>query len=306
MSNIFKLYHYKSLDSFEHFNYLKNYIEQKVWMTPLNNFNDPFEGNFKLTSFSPQDILYNPQLKQHYFEIFKKEPEYANLTEAEFVDLLSNPNLLNELIKNNQTLVESLFSQHGAICFTSDCSNIPMWSHYANNHTGYCVIFDFDFNVLRQYMKIPTDFEFNQIKESIKNGSRILSFTDKKQEHEFVFAKIKYEKSPPILSLSYVKSLKDNDSGEATITEYIVNHSVGVKYFQWEYEQEYRLITNTNSTNGGLVYLPYYAPFLKVTGIIIGSEMQEKNKKLIQNFCINKNIELFNAVLSREEYKIKI
>ena len=30
----------------------------------------------------------------------------------------------------------------GVTCFTEDCTNLLMWSHYAENHTGFCLEFD--------------------------------------------------------------------------------------------------------------------------------------------------------------------
>jgi hypothetical protein len=47
---------------------------------------------------------------------------------------------------------------------------------------------------------------------------------------------------------------------------------VGVKFKQWEYENEYRLISNTYSKKSGLMHLKGY-PFLKITEIIMGEKI---------------------------------
>lgn len=41
--NVAKFYKYQPLFDVKHFEYIKNYISQKIWITPLRNFNDPFE-----------------------------------------------------------------------------------------------------------------------------------------------------------------------------------------------------------------------------------------------------------------------
>ena len=49
----------------------------------------------------------------------------------------------------------------GVTCFTEDCTNLLMWSHYAENHTGFCLEFDasneFFSNVRKvDYIQSPT------------------------------------------------------------------------------------------------------------------------------------------------------
>lgn len=46
MQNKLKFYHYKRLKNLEHLYQLGNYLQEKVWFSPVNELNDPFEGEF--------------------------------------------------------------------------------------------------------------------------------------------------------------------------------------------------------------------------------------------------------------------
>lgn len=131
---------------------LKIFLQQRVWMTPLTEFNDPFEGVFKLESMPPDIIKSNPELFALYFAHFKKTQ--PNLTEDNFIKLLDDPAFNQELRKaDRQKLIRDFFGQNSALCLTSSCTNIPMWAYYANNHQGYCVVFDLDLKYLEQLLK---------------------------------------------------------------------------------------------------------------------------------------------------------
>jgi hypothetical protein len=82
-------YKYKSLDNEEDFKKLECFLQQKVWMTPLTEFNDPFEGAFRLESIPSSVIKNNSELLDFYFEYFKKTQ--PNLTEESFITLLDDP-----------------------------------------------------------------------------------------------------------------------------------------------------------------------------------------------------------------------
>lgn len=54
--NILKFYKYQPMAEEKHFSFLQNYLEQKIWLTALSDFNDPFEGCF-IPVFPPKLFL---------------------------------------------------------------------------------------------------------------------------------------------------------------------------------------------------------------------------------------------------------
>ena len=67
---------------------------------------------------------------------------------------------------------------------------------------------------------------------------------------------------------------------------------------EWEHEDEFRLIVNGNSAESGLLPLEIFAPFLKVTGIIIGEQMDVDKRNRVYNLCFDKDMRIYNAFFS--------
>lgn len=80
--------------------------------TPLNQFNDPFEGNFTAIPFLPSAILSNQSMFQKILNL----PRVSRLESKEFN---------NSLLDSSPPLVcDDFFKTHGAICLTSSPVNL--------------------------------------------------------------------------------------------------------------------------------------------------------------------------------------
>lgn len=304
-----KFYKYQSCNSKYFEENLKNLFSQKIYLASKSNLNDPFEGSFRFrNSVAPRELA---QAQGVAFDNFLKQCQKnePNLTAEELRKNL-NSEEWNQCCE--KLMVKEFFKNHGILCLTSDSSNIPMWAHYGDNYKGYCVAFELDFDWLINHIikdnnliiPIPEDMR-NKYIYQILVGEEIISFIlAKNPEILGVFAKIDYRDEPPTLHMSEFNKINNQNEHEGV--KYIVKNSIGVKFKQWWYEEEYRLILNLNSKIGGYMSLPHHAPFLKVTGIILGDKMEPTHKKYIQDLweVSGKTIELFQAKCSDEEYKI--
>jgi hypothetical protein len=285
MTNKVELYHYKPLSTKEHFLQLKNYMNQKVWFTQLAKFNDPFEAQFAFKHASSIEILNNkPTFDKHFVCLKLRDPE---LTEEGLKQWLTT-NQASE--KNAQTSLDKIFKSFGAICLTESGSNIPMWAHYADNHQGYCIIFEIDLDFIFNKYKEGHEkeggskyewSEFEKLKEKIFNPSEdgsdqeILSFQQPKDDEkkDFIFTKIIYKEDRPVLDQVTWDEAAEREKKYGK-NKYLSKNSFGVKFKQWSHEEEYRLIVNANSETSGLMDLRFY-PFIKITGIIMGCKIGE-------------------------------
>jgi hypothetical protein len=227
MSNILKFYKYQPLSDGKYFTYLQNYLDQKVWLTPLEKFNDPFEGRCSLVRYSLQFVLDNPDVFNRLLKEYRLNGGIPELTEDEFKGFL-NSNELRDYHSNNHVQI-SHFDRHGALSLTRKNNNIPMWAYYADNHKGYCVEFELDFNHLRK----STMIEPKKLDEFIKGRKfyhpnyvtthkhlYLKKFNIARQYHRF-------------LSISYDYSAKL--TSEYDQLEYFVKNSVDVKSIEWEH-----------------------------------------------------------------------
>lgn len=326
------LYIYKPLKTLAHFDQLANYMNQKMWFTKLSEFNDPFEAHFFMQRATYNEILDNNEAYKFYFDDFKKNNPLG--TEVDFkLSLEGEYNFKCGKV----TPIDSWFSDHGAICFTDDPSNIPMWAHYAQNHTGYCVQVEIDFDVLYETHKENCKennifgYSYKEFEKSLNkvfhpnpDGSdqEILEFehpddpgTPKKNN---VFIKVIYKEQKPLMKdVEFAKLREKHGENSYQEKKYLLQNSCGVKFKQWSYENEYRWIVNANSKTCGLMNLISY-PFIKITGIIMGHKIgqsmieetensvkSENVKKIICCLAEKYNIKLYLAECSVDEYKIK-
>lgn len=310
--DIKKLFSYKPFNQLEHLTQLKNYMNQKVWFTRLGDFNDPFEGRLQFKMADPEQILKNDKLLNKYYELFKSE--YPDLTIEYFKDELRKPdakNYIGKIVKQNDR-----FLDHGAICLTGTNSNMPMWAHYANNHQGYCLVFEIDLNFIRekirkslismypQYSKISYDFEryFRNVFEPGQDISEqdVLVITQPADDPDktIYFFKVRYSDTPSsVMEVNLNDFLYERE-------KHILLNSAGLKFKQWEYEQEYRLLVNANSKVCGLMDLRGY-PFIKITGVILGEKFCTNPSKDLIDFIHNYQLQGHHFSSQTVEGKIK-
>lgn len=97
--------------------------EPMIRATPALALNDPFEGGFN--NDQVQDAVKNQR------EYYRKQGKDVYEADDSMPDDLAG------------TIQSDLF-ELGIISFTEDCSNPLMWAHYADEHRGFVVEFDFD------------------------------------------------------------------------------------------------------------------------------------------------------------------
>jgi|GEM_PF-4225430 len=331
-----RFYHYKPLQCLEHLNWLQNYLNQKIWFTRVDNFNDKFEGIVIEKRATGKEIVESPQLFDSYYShLHKLNPA---LTPEELKEeLLSSK--AEELIGKSHA--KQHLQSHGVLCLTLSDSNIPMWSHYADNHRGYCVVFELDFDWIynnrdcKHFSMNEEGFDqyvANIIQENNKEKQEMLLFhSSLDRKKKFAFTKLLYQNQPSeIKEVDLQKMVNEANQTESWYehTKYIIQNTIGAKFNQWDNEEEYRLIANANSESASLMYLKGY-PFLKVVGIIMGEEigkglvqaqdilnfLNEKNthsddirerlKEFIYKEAKIRNIEVFVAKKSTDSYKIE-
>lgn len=94
------------------------------------SFNDPFE--FKIAvNFDAADDVARARFKA----------DNPQSSDDEFISWWSNLDKPSDWFANQATR-QNLLSNFGVACFTEQCQNHLMWSHYANNHTGFCIGYD--------------------------------------------------------------------------------------------------------------------------------------------------------------------
>ena len=118
------------------------FLDKEIKVFPFTDMNDPFEGFVKYRAGAKTDTEFRSLYKKLLKERF---PHLTDLDIQKQVDdlLAKHKNYgLDQLMElfNEEQFRE--YTDKGIICLTTDPKNILMWSHYADNHRGYCLQFN--------------------------------------------------------------------------------------------------------------------------------------------------------------------
>ncbi|NOX40082.1 MAG: DUF2971 domain-containing protein [Alphaproteobacteria bacterium] len=156
-----KLFHYQSYDpnnETEDHDRLKDVIlEQKLYFSKPNNFNDPWDCR---PWFKVNDLADSAVLDRHirlYIDIARKH--CPNLSEDEIqrraIVFRNEPGRLVENLKIlSQEMWKAIGDRYRVYCLSSKSDNELMWAHYSNKHQGICLEFDCRTEFICQALKV--------------------------------------------------------------------------------------------------------------------------------------------------------
>lgn len=278
-------------------NNVDNLKSDILYYSTPKNFNDPYDTLIYANYLQIiKDVYYNLKTgMDSYLEgIIKKSP----LLEADVYALWygSNRNeildmFLEQIFNYIKMIQEDLRNKTKIICFTEEYLSMLMWSHYADSHKGFAIIYDRN--------NIENADNFTCTGDLIRKKPILRQVTYNQQQSDLTYEIEDYIRAyrmtslgdvvPPIPNLSQDKLRK-------MITE---------KSPDWSYEKEWRLIPRhislENESNLGYMCI-------KPKGVIIGSMCVEDYQYQLIDICDEKMIPVFKTELNCCEpgYKLEL
>lgn len=240
-----KLYKYRCLSEYS----VQNVINQNIWFDNPTQMNDPYDCRFMWDNFADRNFI----SAEEYQYLYANSPEEFD---HELFEYISNNkvshNKFLEMIKiNNKSLtplVEILNKLHEKMMsdfinaymqkiyfcsFSENFSSILMWSHYSNNHTGFCI----EYNSAEVTKPNPYIHQLYPI-----------IYTDK------------------LFNISNLFYENHNQIQNNKFNNLYLNYPLIFKSNEWEYEKEWRLI----HANGFLDFAQNI-PTPPISSILLGS-----------------------------------
>lgn len=212
---------------------VKLFTHRAIWFGSLKSFNDPFEAEFQMN-------LKNTAHKDFAFKFYK---DYLKLNDEDLEIKLSwfdqdKSEFYEDLRKSYRNF---LSKGYGISCFSSSCSNVLLWSHYADAHEGICIVF---------------------------NKKKLIDYYRKKDVWVVQKEKL-YKKEPFIVNAHFngKKLLFDN-----------VTDIMGTKSNLWAYEDEIRFIKKLHSKNS-FRYIDFHPDYLEA--VIFGNRTKLDDKRML-------------------------
>lgn len=266
-------------------------LNQERWENLIRNAirNDAFLSNFsllieKLARYFTEKgrILVDKILNSSFDELFE-------ITDTDITkDLLKH---LYEIVKGYINLYVP--DEQYFVSFSKTDDNILMWSHYANNHQGYCLVFRARDNKLYQEPLLKkTSFAFST-PNSFAPG---MSFSI---PESFEFQDMEYIETPTFIDGS--KFFPKNVAGENVSQEALDDFKKDSqkiylrKHSAWSYEEESRTIIQSGIpwlAGQRLTLSPIQRLFhydsTQLVGIILGARMRADQRSIIKEIVAGK------------------
>ena len=197
-----------------------------------------------------QKVVDGAEIEAEYYKEMKPEDK------KELNDILHD---INEDIKNKISIA----------CLSERNDINPLWAHYADNHEGICIEYDF------------------------KNCDNLFLKT-------FCFPVNYVEKSDVTDDLISLVVYKNSDKW------LFLHKSANTKSIDWEYEKEWRIIFIKNNKEFTDFYSDkHYTTFIKPKSIYLGLDIDEKIKQKIWDICKFRKINLYQMVKKDYNFILK-
>ncbi len=174
--------------------------------------------------------------------------------------------------KKTQKLTSAKINDLFAVsCFSESPSNVLMWSHYANKHTGFCV--EYDFNTLIDKNGLDWLLPVVYSKDRIPLSLDQFDFSDPQN----------------------VKAIFNSDLIADIALLFLVKSDI------WEYEKEWRIIREQKSLiDGHLECLPI------ISAVYLGANISPKDEQIIKDIALQKKIKLYKYAMDADTYSLKV
>ncbi len=265
----------------------------QVYFTHRRELNDPFDGK-QATDLSNRESrkelikLSNRKIKEQESQGRDLNHLLSGTAREEYQKrFIEDDKFANNIMQQHEEDTDK--SNTGVYCFSEKEDSIIMWTHYANNHQGCCLEFNFQEHICRYREDGKYCFPFSLIS--------MIRYCDKYPVH--VFGSRKEYFSYPLKSRHLTKS-KD-----------------------WQYEKEWRaimvdaerLLSGQNIDSDtmdefiikrmkGLGH--YLLDTNLLHGIILGCQMKDDEKQSIINAALSCGIKIYQAQPKLYEYGMEI
>lgn len=225
----------------------------------------------------PHYTLNGPNPKFFTFVLFdirnKKSPELSDLLYETVEEARRECRRKIDYVRNLEFKI-SCFSNFKDE--TELLRNTTMWSHYADNHRGFCVKYKMDFQKKDNYNQIRCGlFPVNYTSKVPKISPRELM--------RLKFNNNDLELNKPVLKTAF-----------KTLT---------TKSRFWNYEKEWRLIISSYDSD---ILTNNVMEFVDIEAIYLGCRIEENLKNHLVHFADNNKINIFQTKQSNEMFELKL
>ncbi|MEZ8501694.1 DUF2971 domain-containing protein [Vibrio splendidus] len=144
------------------------FIDQRLYHSLPESFNDPFEGKPHFVLDGKRNSA--KKIRCHLIrETRLRQGLTSKKAEALINNAMKDPNYITNAVQNAQRVT---FEALRITCFTTGKENLLFWSHYANSHKGFCIGFDSTKHPISMAYKVEYSDVYPQVEYPIPRDMR--------------------------------------------------------------------------------------------------------------------------------------
>lgn len=291
---------------------MKELIYDELYFASREECNDPYEGKTFATFSKDKDLwsnLINEALKSHKIELdeslkeklveyfLSKSPmpieNILRIPRDEFIDI-GQRRLDQFMLKPTLEAIQDYVmwycpEERYFASFSKKNDNFLLWSHYANNHKGFCLV----------YRTIDGKIKQNPNWKRTKTASMPLPRLTFMVPDAFEIRDVEYVSTPKSSDgfMCFPASVAGNGHSPEEIEEVRAEHAKNYlqKHSVWDYEQEARAVLSSGVQwlAGRKLTLPahqrlFHIDSTQLVGIILGSQMPDVQRERIKEIIAEK------------------
>lgn len=266
------LYKYRGFSTYSK----DNFKDNTMWFNSSDQMNDPYDSGLTVNVKSYTDSLIPEMEFEKHEEALYELARTSEFNDSQLQEILNNfeeikigaLKKLEEEIKTRQDrMVKESRKKTFISCFSEVNDSMLMWSHYTENHKGFCLKYNF------------------------KNTNNV-GF-DRKILHRLY--PVLYRKKLFDMSKYLMAAREKGQEMNRTATIY----AAMCKSLDWEYEKEWRIIDFPPNQNEGFIM-----PFYEAEAVYLGANMDAQHKFEIIEIAIQKKIDVYQMRLKDDEFKL--
>jgi len=309
-----QLFRYRSCNNHN----IDAFQKDQFLLTKPTKFNDPYDALLYIDKKSILQDLKSSNSSQSKETINKllSDPEYKKQEIEKFGEhfiekIIQNAssyqsyNISDDIIKHQQKYYEhrldlivelslKAIKQASLVaCLSETVDSILMWSHYASNHSGFVLSYNF-----QELYSIDTGIA----------GMKGSHFVDKKI-FPVIYRNERYD-ATYYASFHFIDDFYRSLGLEFNypfFDKLFYYKALLYKSIEWEYEKEWRIIKNTNiNTEDGKADFSLLEN-IRPKAIYLGEKISKTDKELLIKIAIEKNIKIYQMIIDpyEKEYKLE-
>jgi len=294
------MYKYTSFSQYS----LTNLLNDELYMNHYESFNDPFECCNEIFAGFPKKESNSSRLKDII--------QAWGFEDGEDSSALENYEDLVLSLEDTEPNVEGTLNSARISCFSKKQDNLLMWAHYADGLRGFCLEFDRE-TILTNNSSAQIFEVLYENKPAIVDTAVIAVLNDQVDYHEDAI----YETEKRLEYAQMSDEQKESTRGEIlmykeyldlvyTKNRVIYQKMLATKSIEWHYEEELRIILQTDNINKEGFFFKY--PIKAIKSIIVGEKMPPIQKQTLFRLIRMKSKDIKLKIASRipGQFSVKI